>query len=83
MGCTIRENKPRYDVIKDGRPDVMTFQDGGPDVYQDVGQEVTLSKVGAGGGRTSLKGSFADSDQIRCFRGRTILSGWGGVTTYI
>ena len=49
MGRTIRESKPRYDVIKDGRPDVMPFQDGGPDVYQDVEQEVTSSKMG---GRT-------------------------------
>ena len=45
MGRTIRESKPRYDVIKDGRPDVMTFQYGGPDVYQDVGQEGTSSKM--------------------------------------
>ena len=36
----------RYDFIKDGRPDVMTFQDGELDVYKDVGQEVTSSKMG-------------------------------------
>ena len=48
MGRTIRESKPRYGVIKDGRPDVMTFQGSGPDVYQDVGQEVTSSKMEGG-----------------------------------
>ena len=48
MGRTIRVSKPRYDVINDGRPDVMTFQDGRLDVYQDVGQEVTSSKMGGG-----------------------------------
>ena len=49
VGRTIGENKPRNDVMKDRRPDVMTLQD--------VGQEVTSSKMG-GGERTSLKGSF-------------------------
>ena len=49
VGRTIGENKPRNDVMKDRRPDVMTLQDGGPDVYQDVGQEVTSSKMGGGG----------------------------------
>ena len=48
MGRTIRESTPRYDVIKDGRPDVMTFQDGGLYSYKDVGQEVTSSKMGGG-----------------------------------
>ena len=72
VGRTIGENKPRNDVMKDRRPDVMTLQDGGPDVYQDVGQEVTSSKMG-GGGEPRLKDHFDDHDQIRCFKNSIIL----------
>ena len=63
--------------MKDRRPDVMTLQDGGPDVYQDVGQEVTSSKM-VGGGEPRLKDHFDDHGQIRCFKNSTILLQYEG-----